>query len=149
MRAHILFSLCLTLGFAAACAKAPEQRTFTLQGQIQSLEPARKLVTIKHEEIKGFMPAMTMPYKLRDPTLARIGAAHGCSAAAVALAWTIRSGKVIDYHHSKYSNVKFLKEHRAVRSEGRAVIRRRGDVTAIDKHHLKGPVSEAIGHDAD
>jgi diketogulonate reductase-like aldo/keto reductase len=32
---------------------------------------------------------------LRDPTLARIGAAHGCSAAAVALAWTIRSGNVI------------------------------------------------------
>jgi diketogulonate reductase-like aldo/keto reductase len=32
---------------------------------------------------------------LRDPTLARIGAAHGCSAAAVVLAWTIRSGNVI------------------------------------------------------
>jgi diketogulonate reductase-like aldo/keto reductase len=32
---------------------------------------------------------------LRDPTLVRIGAAHGCSAAAVALAWTIRSGNVI------------------------------------------------------
>jgi diketogulonate reductase-like aldo/keto reductase len=32
---------------------------------------------------------------LRDPTLERIGAAHGCSPAAVALAWTIRSGHVI------------------------------------------------------
>ena len=32
---------------------------------------------------------------LSDPTLARIGAARGCSAAAVALAWTIRDGKVI------------------------------------------------------
>jgi len=32
---------------------------------------------------------------LRDPTLTRIGAAHGCSAAAVALAWTIRGGHVI------------------------------------------------------
>jgi diketogulonate reductase-like aldo/keto reductase len=32
---------------------------------------------------------------LRDPTLARIGAAHGCSVAAVALAWTIRKGNVI------------------------------------------------------
>ena len=32
---------------------------------------------------------------LRDPTLARIGAAHACSAAAVALAWTMRGGKVI------------------------------------------------------
>jgi diketogulonate reductase-like aldo/keto reductase len=32
---------------------------------------------------------------LRDPTLARIGAAHSCSAAAVALAWAIRNGNVI------------------------------------------------------
>jgi diketogulonate reductase-like aldo/keto reductase len=32
---------------------------------------------------------------LRDATLARIGAAHNCSAAAVALAWTIRKGNVI------------------------------------------------------
>ena len=32
---------------------------------------------------------------VHDPTLARIGAAHDCSATAVALAWVIRSGKVI------------------------------------------------------
>jgi diketogulonate reductase-like aldo/keto reductase len=32
---------------------------------------------------------------LRDPTLAGIGEAHGCSAAAVALAWSIRGGNVI------------------------------------------------------
>jgi diketogulonate reductase-like aldo/keto reductase len=32
---------------------------------------------------------------LRDRTLARIGAAHGCSAAAVALAWAIGNGNVI------------------------------------------------------
>ena len=32
---------------------------------------------------------------LHDPTLGRIGAAHGCSAAAVALAWAIRSCNVI------------------------------------------------------
>jgi diketogulonate reductase-like aldo/keto reductase len=32
---------------------------------------------------------------VKDKTLAQIGAAHGCSAAAVALAWVIRSGKVI------------------------------------------------------
>jgi len=31
---------------------------------------------------------------LRDPTLVRIAAARGCSAAALALAWTIRSGNV-------------------------------------------------------
>jgi diketogulonate reductase-like aldo/keto reductase len=46
---------------------------------------------------------------LRDPTLARIGAAHGCSAAAVALAWTIRSGKVIAIPES--GNVAHVREN--------------------------------------
>jgi len=32
---------------------------------------------------------------VRDPTLARVGAAHDCSAAAIALAWATRSDKVI------------------------------------------------------
>jgi len=32
---------------------------------------------------------------IRDRTLAQISAAHGCAAAAVALAWVIRNGKVI------------------------------------------------------
>ena len=46
---------------------------------------------------------------LRDPTLARIGAAHGCSAAAVALAWTIRSGKVIAIPES--GNIAHVREN--------------------------------------
>jgi diketogulonate reductase-like aldo/keto reductase len=51
---------------------------------------------------------------LRDPTLARIGAAHGCSAAAVALAWTIRNGKAIAIPES--GNVAHVRE------SGRALI---------------------------
>jgi protein SCO1/2 len=64
---HGLFSLCVALG-SAACSRAPEQRTFTLQGQVQSIDAPRKLVTVKHEEVKGFMPAMTMPYEVQDAT---------------------------------------------------------------------------------
>jgi diketogulonate reductase-like aldo/keto reductase len=46
---------------------------------------------------------------LRDPTLARIGAVHSCSAAAIALAWTIRSGKVIAIPES--GNVTHVREN--------------------------------------
>ena len=46
---------------------------------------------------------------LRDPTLARIGAARGCSAAAVALAWTIRSGQVIAIPES--GNIAHVREN--------------------------------------
>jgi protein SCO1/2 len=67
MRAHIVFSLCLALA-VVGCRKAPDRRTFTLQGQVQSLDPAKKIVLVKHEEIKGFMPAMTMPYEVQQGT---------------------------------------------------------------------------------
>src|SRR5258707_11431545 len=67
MRAHLVLGLSLLLG-SSACTRS-DQRTFTLQGQVVSLEPARRLVTVKHEEIQGFMPAMTMPYEVRDRKL--------------------------------------------------------------------------------
>jgi len=51
---------------------------------------------------------------LRDVTLGRIGAAHGCSAAAVALAWTIHSGHVIAIPES--GSVAHVKENAVVLS---------------------------------
>jgi protein SCO1/2 len=65
MRAPLVLSLALALA-VVACSRPPEQRTYKLQGQVQSLDVPRKLVTVKHEEIVGFMPAMTMPYEVAD-----------------------------------------------------------------------------------
>jgi len=63
MRIHKILALLLLLG-ASACGSS--DREYTLQGQILSIEPNRMQANIKHEEIKGFMAAMTMPYKVRD-----------------------------------------------------------------------------------
>jgi protein SCO1 len=57
---------CLLLAFAVGGCNRSDTRTFTLQGQVQSLEADRKSLILKHEEIKGFMPAMTMPYEVED-----------------------------------------------------------------------------------
>jgi len=54
---------------SAACGGRTKQRTYTLQGQVLSVEVPRKQLTIKHEEIRGLMPAMTMPYEVRDAQL--------------------------------------------------------------------------------
>jgi protein SCO1/2 len=54
---------------AAACGRPSNNRAYTLQGQVLSLEKSRKQLTIKHEEIKGLMPAMTMPYDVQDDRL--------------------------------------------------------------------------------
>jgi len=52
---------------AAACGGASDRREFELQGQILTVTADRMEANIKHEEIKGFMAAMTMPYKVREP----------------------------------------------------------------------------------
>ena len=65
MRPYLVLLLCAVV---AACGSKSDERRYTLQGQVLALEPARKQVTLKHEEIKGFMPAMTMPYEVREAT---------------------------------------------------------------------------------
>jgi protein SCO1/2 len=54
---------------ATACTRAANTREYELQGQIQAIEPARNEVVIKHGDIKGFMPGMTMPFKVKDASL--------------------------------------------------------------------------------
>src|SRR5581483_1596780 len=54
---------------ASACSPSGDERHFTLQGQILSITPNRQEATIKHDEIKGLMPAMTMPYKVKETRL--------------------------------------------------------------------------------
>jgi protein SCO1/2 len=53
----------LLLVTAAACSRA---REYELRGQVLAVDPARQELTIKHEDVRGFMPAMTMPFKVRD-----------------------------------------------------------------------------------
>ena len=53
----------------AACNRQPPARQYELQGQILAIEPARNEVLIRHGAIKGFMPAMTMPFTVKDAGL--------------------------------------------------------------------------------
>ncbi|MGH9256130.1 MAG: SCO family protein [Vicinamibacterales bacterium] len=54
---------------ACACSRAPEPRQYEVRGQILSVDADRREVLVDHEDITGFMPAMTMPYKVNDPAL--------------------------------------------------------------------------------
>ena len=66
------------VGFAisgAACNREPEARTYELKGQILVVKPETNELLVKHEDIPGFMPAMTMPYVVKDPGLLRERAA--------------------------------------------------------------------------
>lgn len=54
---------------AAACDREPPARQYELTGQILAIDTARNEVLIKHESIRNFMPAMTMPFTVKDPSL--------------------------------------------------------------------------------
>jgi len=51
------------------CKADPPAREYELNGQILAVRPERSEVVIKHGDIKGFMPGMTMPFKVKDGTL--------------------------------------------------------------------------------
>ena len=54
---------------AAGCRPAPEARTYQLSGQVLAVRSETKEILVKHEDIPGFMPAMTMPYAVKDARL--------------------------------------------------------------------------------
>jgi len=54
---------------ASACHQAQPSREYELIGQILAVRPERREVVIKHADIKGFMPGMTMPFTVRDTAL--------------------------------------------------------------------------------
>ena len=52
------------------CSPPPvTPRQYELQGQILAIRPEQNEVLIKHGDIKGFMPGMTMPFQVRDKAI--------------------------------------------------------------------------------
>jgi protein SCO1/2 len=52
--------------FAAGCQPAPEKR-YAIQAEVIATNPANKTITVKHGDIPGLMPAMTMTYLVAEP----------------------------------------------------------------------------------
>ena len=64
---HILFIVALICAaFAAGCQSAPEKH-YPIQGEVISADTPKKLLTVKHGDIPGLMPAMTMTYQVAEP----------------------------------------------------------------------------------
>jgi protein SCO1/2 len=54
---------------AAGCRPAEPVREYRLVGQILAVDRQMNRVTIRHQDIDGFMPGMTMPFPVRDASL--------------------------------------------------------------------------------
>ncbi len=52
----------------------PHPREYALRGQVLAIAEDRRHLTVKHEDIPGFMPAMTMVYEVRDTAVSSLSA---------------------------------------------------------------------------
>jgi protein SCO1/2 len=55
----------LILGLAA-CSSPPAGTRYELRGTVVAVQPQHRLVTVAHEDIPGFMAAMTMPFAVKE-----------------------------------------------------------------------------------
>ena len=66
----LLAALCLCLGCSAACKrKATEPVLHQGVGVIEEIDQETAKIQINHDEIKGYMPAMSMAYRVKDKTI--------------------------------------------------------------------------------
>lgn len=67
---RILIPLVLLVSIAS-CSRA---REYELRGQVLAVDKERQEITVRHEDIVGFMPSMTMAFRVedRDELLARV-----------------------------------------------------------------------------
>jgi protein SCO1/2 len=61
----VVTALLIVALVAQRLQRRSDERTYALSGQVQSITPDRNEAMVKHGEIKGLMPAMTMPYRFK------------------------------------------------------------------------------------
>jgi protein SCO1/2 len=68
LKIALLLSLAFTVTACDSRGSKPAENSFQYQvrGMVRGLPPGHKAIEIEHEEIPGFMPAMTMPFEVRD-----------------------------------------------------------------------------------
>ena len=74
MRLRLRVAVALSaLGLLAGAASAQEATSgiFEGHGVVKAVAPGTGWLTIAHDEIKGFMPAMQMMYKVKSPDLSK------------------------------------------------------------------------------
>ncbi|HEY6217204.1 MAG TPA: SCO family protein [Pyrinomonadaceae bacterium] len=60
-----MWFLCLFVAIWPGCRHSNEKH-YDFKGKIVAVDPDRHQVTVSHEDIKGYMPGMTMPFTVRD-----------------------------------------------------------------------------------
>ncbi len=65
MKRFVLLVSLATAGIVAGCQSAPEKH-YPLQAEVISVDAPKGLIIVKHGEIPGLMPAMSLLYSVAD-----------------------------------------------------------------------------------
>ena len=60
-----MWFLCLFVAIWPGCRHSNEKH-YDFKGKVVAVDPDKHQVTVSHEDIKGYMPGMTMPFTVRD-----------------------------------------------------------------------------------
>ena len=69
MKRPFLWILCLFVAASLCCVVSCRRSTekhYELKGKIVAVDTDKHQVTVSHDDIKGYMPGMTMPFTVRD-----------------------------------------------------------------------------------
>jgi protein SCO1 len=104
-RGALAFSAVLALSLVVSgcskntAAKAPEETAYDLRGEVVSVDGPHHSLVVHHEEIKGFMPSMTMPFSVEGADMAAFAEGNHIEAKLIddhKGNMTLRSVRIID-----------------------------------------------------
>lgn len=141
IRSRLLWLL-LAASFLAGCTR-PAPKQYPLQGQVLAIDAAHQQLTIKHGDIPGLMPGMTMTYHVKTPDLLQ-GRTPGETIAAT-LEVSDQLGELVNIRHTGSAPLPAGTNAVALASELLSVGDPMPDVALIDAHDKRRTLGEWKG----
>lgn len=135
--------IALVAVLAAGCSRGEPPRRYPLQGQVLAVHTDRQALTVKHADIPGFMPGMTMTFPVAAPKLME-GRAPGETITAT-LEISESTGRLVDIVHVGTAPLPADSNEVAVASGVLAVGDELPDAALIDQADRRRSLSEWKG----
>jgi protein SCO1/2 len=65
-RKIVLLLIMMSVSFGVSCRRSGNEKRYDFKGKVVAVEAEKHSVTVSHEDVKGYMPAMTMPFAVRN-----------------------------------------------------------------------------------
>jgi len=96
LQTFVILAEGILISVLAGCETKPEQRHYPIQAEVVAVELPKKLIIVKHGDIPGLMPAMTMSYTIAIPKEAEsLGPGDKISADLVVSSSNARLEKIV------------------------------------------------------